>query len=355
MAVGVEFIVRLYHRLSRGYPFAAAYSVPSAKAIAYESHPYALYVKRPDAEGFYASNNLGYVGTQRLSREKPPGTVRIYCAGGSTTEQHDPAQGPDSSWPGQLQAMLAKLVPGAVECINAGVSGYTSAESLAEFLFRGIDLNPDVLLVYHNVNDAWTCQMVDGFRSDYSHARRHKAWSVGWINRLPQLPHLRTWQLIRHHVTQRFGRAQALMHWIADPPWRTASSVNPAAVQAFRRNIANLVAVAKANKCVPVLIKWECDWSTRQLPPFLTLSDASLRTFYEYLRLNNAGLQAVAQQEGCHYVDVGPFEPRHFRADGMHFSGEGLTAMASRVARAIEPIVAAVSTRSSIPVEMGRG
>ncbi len=77
--------------------------------------------------------------------------------------------------PGKLQDILTERFPGAcVECVNAGVAGYTSAASLIEFLIRGIDLKPDILLIYHNINDAWTCQMVDGFKFDYSHVRLHK-------------------------------------------------------------------------------------------------------------------------------------------------------------------------------------
>src|SRR2546427_11359428 len=92
----LEAAVRVYQWLRRGYPVTAAYRAPKAKAIAFESHPYALYVKRPHAGGSYPSNNLGYGGTRALAREKLAGTVRIYCVGASTTEEHDPHRGSDS-------------------------------------------------------------------------------------------------------------------------------------------------------------------------------------------------------------------------------------------------------------------
>jgi lysophospholipase L1-like esterase len=346
--LAVEFGVRVYQRLTQGSPpLLAAYRAPRAKVLAYESHPYALYVKRPGVAGLYPSNNLGYGGTRAVVRQKAPGVVRIYCAGGSTTEQHDPARGPNSSWPGQLQDILAKGLPGAtIEGINAGMSGYTSAESLAEFVFRGVDLQPDVLLIYHNVNDAWTCQMVDGFRSDYTHVRRHKPWSVGWVNRLPQMPYVRFWELLRGRVIERLGRAQSLLYWISDPPWDTASVASAEAVRVFRRNVTNLVASATQWGCVPVLIKWECDWAEVQLPPFLERTEDTARTFCEYLRRNNSVLEEVAAaSDRCHHLDVGPFETKHFGPDGMHFSGEGLAEMARRVARGVEPIVTRIVER----------
>jgi lysophospholipase L1-like esterase len=264
-------------------------------------------------------------------------------------EGHDSSLGPDSSWPGRVQDILASCFPGVrIECINAATAGYTSAESLSEFLFRGIDLQPDILLVYHNVNDAWTCQMVDRFKSDYSHARTHKPWNVGWINRIPQIPFLVTYQLTRDWVMKRYGKANALIYWISDPPWKTVHSFDEKAVRAFKRNIVNLVSVAQAWSCVPVLIKWECDWEARRLPPYLENSDETINAYFDYLRANNRVLEEIAAAfRDCHYLEVGPFEPHHF-TDAMHFSSLGLQAMTERVADKLEPIVRSVLEEKGI-------
>jgi lysophospholipase L1-like esterase len=40
-----------------------------------------------------------------------------------------------------------------VEVINAGVGGYTSWESLINLEFRVLNLQPDLIAVYHGVND----------------------------------------------------------------------------------------------------------------------------------------------------------------------------------------------------------
>jgi lysophospholipase L1-like esterase len=40
-----------------------------------------------------------------------------------------------------------------VRTVNAGASGYTSYETLANFAFRVLDLDPDMVLVYHGIND----------------------------------------------------------------------------------------------------------------------------------------------------------------------------------------------------------
>ena len=337
---GLEIVLRLVRWVRERQPFFHAWRTASPRVLSLESHPYALYVKRPNNEGLYPSNRLGYAGTRDILSERPPMSCRIYCVGGSTTEAHDPAQGPNSSWPGKLQDVLTAKLPGlTIECINAGTAGYTSAESLAEFLFRGVELKPDLLLVYHNVNDAWTCQMVDGFKSDYSHARCHKPWTVGWVNRLPQLPWCATYQVVRAWLTQRFGKANGLIYWIANPPWKSARAFHPAAVRAFERNLIHLISVAHSWGCRPILIKWECDWAARRLPNYLERHPETTDLYFQYLEANNAVLRRLGtQQPGCDYLEVGPFAPSHF-SDTIHFSPAGLDAMAQRVAKGLVPII----------------
>jgi hypothetical protein len=203
-------------------------------------------------------------------------------------------------------------------------------------------LQPDILLVYHNVNDAWTCQMVDGFRSDYSHSRRVKPWTAGWVNRIPQVLWLGSYQLLRDRVARKWGKASGLLFWISDLPWQTSGEFRGEAVEVFRRNVSNLVRAAQAASCLLVLIKWECDWGRREVPPYLERSPSSTETYYAYLRANNEALQRIAADcDPCHFVDLGRFEPIHF-SDGMHFSPSGLDEMARRVAEAVEPMVRSV-------------
>jgi lysophospholipase L1-like esterase len=336
----VELGVRLLRWLRDGQALTKPWRLPAPKAVAFEDHPYALYVKKPNCDGRYPTNSLGYAGKREIAPSRRPGSVRLYCVGGSTVEDYDPAQGPDSSWPGKLQDLLSARFPEVpIECINAATAGYTSAESLAEFAFRGVDLRPDLLLVYHNVGDCWTAQMVEGFKSDYSHARRHKPWTLGWANRIPQLPQWWTYQLLRDWVARRFGKANALIYWIADPPWKTVRTFNATAVAAFERNLTNLAAIARTWGCTPVLIKWECDWSARRLPVYLEQTPEATQVYFEFLNANNEAVRRVATRiDGCVFLDVGPFDPQHF-SDTIHLSPRGLEEMARRVARGIEPFV----------------
>jgi len=337
----LELLTRLYRsRRDRVSIASLFWRQPSAKIHSFIPHPYAFYVKRPGRGGSYPTNSMGHVGKREYAKSRSPQSFRIYCVGASEIENIVPEQGPDSSWPGKLQDVLTQRFPGVkIECLNAGASGYTSAESLAEFLFRGVDFRPDLLLVYHNGNDAATCQMVNGFASDYSHARRPKPWTEGWLNRLPQVTWLWSYQLLREWATKRYGKIHTLLHWISDPPWQAAHGFKSEAVKAFERNIINLVAVAQAWNCRSVLIKWECDWQARRAPLYFKPSAETTELYYAFVQANNEALRRVAQRfDACRYIDVGPMAPQHF-CDTNHFSPSGLDEMARRVADQIEPVV----------------
>jgi len=347
----LELFARFFLLLRRKEPFRWTYRTPDPKILSFLPHPYCLYVKAKNNEGLYPSNSLGYTGKREFSKQRVPNSLRIYCVGGSTIEGHDPNMGPDATWPGFLQDHLSSRFPShVVECINAGSSGYTSAESLAEYAFRGVDLKPDILLIYHNVNDAFTAQMLEGFESDYSHARRSKTWRRPASHRIPQIPFLASYQTVRERIVNKFGKANALLYWIADPPWAVTESFSQERVETFRRNIRNMVLLSLGAGCVPVLVKWECDWNAAEYcPPYLIGDRKKNRELYfRYLRANNAVLEELAEEiEGCHYIDVGPFEPRHF-SDKIHFSGEGLRIMGLRVAEKLDPIIRSLRPNSRV-------
>lgn len=346
-----EIALRLRRTVKYGLSFLAPYETPQPKSFSFQGHPYILYTKVPDSRGLYPANNLGYSGTRFIKPEKEQGSIRIYCIGGSTVEQHSPEDGPNSSWPGLLEDLLSKRFPGTkIECINAGVAGYTSAESLSEFQFRGLDLKPDILLVYHGVNDAWTCQMVDNFQSDYSHVRVQKPWHPGAVHRIPPLPYFVTYQYLTDWLKLKIGKRNALIFNISNPPWVLSREFSEQAARAFLRNTYNLVKIAQAWSCQPIVLRWECDWSDRNYTPPYFIADSReeiSRRYFEYVERNNQSLKEIcAREENCRYYEVGPFEGSFF-SDRMHFTSAGLALMASRVADAIEKDVSAVIQRNA--------
>lgn len=97
-------------------------------------------------------NGAGLRGGE-LSAEKGPRTVRIWCAGGSTT--FDTGVSDDAhTWPAQLQATLADAHPDLqIEVINAGLPGEVMRVNTRDFRQLAPIYRPDVLVVYHGPND----------------------------------------------------------------------------------------------------------------------------------------------------------------------------------------------------------
>jgi lysophospholipase L1-like esterase len=96
-------------------------------------------------------NALGYRGAE-IALPKPAGTVRIVAMGGSTT--YGTSVRPDETYPYYLEQVLREDYGNPnVEVINAGVFGYTSYQTLANLTFRIVELEPDVVIIYHAGND----------------------------------------------------------------------------------------------------------------------------------------------------------------------------------------------------------
>src|SRR5262245_56768948 len=133
----------------------ALYAVARERARLYRPHPYLAAAPR---EGTVSSvggrtvsfDSLGYRSPER-PLAKPPGTVRVLCAGGSTTFDLL-APDDDSTWPALLEHRLRGLGP-TTEGWNAGFPGWTSLENLIALALRDIDIHPDVVLLFQGIND----------------------------------------------------------------------------------------------------------------------------------------------------------------------------------------------------------
>lgn len=120
--------------------------------LRYEPHRYIGYTPRP---GFRREQNrhnaLGYRGDE-IDRLKPPGEFRIACIGGSTTYTTQ-INDYRLSYPHLLQEELHEAGFSHVRVINSGAGGWSSWESLVNLQFRLLDLDPDLIIVYHGFND----------------------------------------------------------------------------------------------------------------------------------------------------------------------------------------------------------
>ncbi len=232
----------------------------------FQAHPYLGYqlvpgfvsqtprFKNNDDTFRVSINSLGFRGPE-IEREKPDDVYRIVCVGGSTTFCTG-ATDDLKAYPAQLERILNRKAESDLrfEVINAGCSGYTTAESLVNFALRLVDLEPDARVIYHAPNDARVAQC-EGFVSDYTHFRR------SWVSRGES--GLERSLLGRSRVVQRLtgdesGPVQRLQDYVFVEDFGqlhvpASERLVEGGLAAYERNLRSLVALARSHDVEVVL------------------------------------------------------------------------------------------------------
>jgi lysophospholipase L1-like esterase/multisubunit Na+/H+ antiporter MnhC subunit len=274
--------------------------------------PYVNYVPSPD---YPDHNSLGYRGPD-IAIPKPKGVYRIVALGGSTT--YSSATSYADSYPAQLQNVLRDEYGYTnVEVINGGFIGYTTWETLVNFEFRVLELEPDMIILYEGVNDITPREQisVDCYRGhnilrglnpdrgfwieqdtplSSSTLYRFIAINLGWmpdpsaINSAFELPQANC-QLDNLPVDQRVAE---------NPP------------DYFERNMRNILLIAQGNHVQPVLSTWA--YYVKQDRP-------------EYWRIavneNNAIIKNLATEMQVPLYDLAanlPVNAQYWGNDGIH-------------------------------------
>ncbi|MHC4354643.1 MAG: tetratricopeptide repeat protein [Planctomycetota bacterium] len=140
----------------------AALMVLGVRPVLYDEDPYVgfssyipLFVEQTDANGqkymVTAKNKLKFFNPQQFAEDKPSGTYRIFCAGGSTTfgRPYDDM----TSFCGWLREMLPKADPSRRwELINVGGVSYASYR-VALLMEELVRYEPDLFIVYSGHNE----------------------------------------------------------------------------------------------------------------------------------------------------------------------------------------------------------
>ena len=146
----LEGMGQLYFFIKHGYTFKESLMYTRDKDLVYKLNPK------------YKGKDVMHNGFRGLtfSREKGSNTFRIIAVGGSTTWGGDNSY--RDSWPFQLEILLNENEKENIryEVINAGVSGYGSAQHYARSKKELLKLSPDMVIIY----SAWN--MVGGLDND---------------------------------------------------------------------------------------------------------------------------------------------------------------------------------------------
>jgi lysophospholipase L1-like esterase len=222
-----------------------------------QPHPFLAYANKPGfsideraAGGQQVSHNsMGFRGPE-IEWKKPVGVFRIVCLGGSSTYGFGPTSDA-TTWPARLEARLAEARPSRrFEVVNGGCQGYSTYESLINLAIRMIDLEPDLVIVYHTINDMRVALWHEARRDD-THWRAN--WPVERPSRLDRmLARTTTYRLLRNLDPEWRMRRSGDMGWYVVVDFGSESwALTPAAEVGFasiRRNLANIVAIAREHQ-----------------------------------------------------------------------------------------------------------
>jgi lysophospholipase L1-like esterase len=109
----------------------------------------------PELPGVHGliSNGAGLREDHEIPLEKPDGQIRILFVGDSCTFGFGLTH--DQAFVDMTEKQIQKMLPGVnVECINAGVPGYTIVQGWRYVETRGLDFKPDLILVAFGWNES---------------------------------------------------------------------------------------------------------------------------------------------------------------------------------------------------------
>jgi len=306
----------------------------------YVAHRYIGFIPRPDyTNGIDRHNSLGYRG-EEIEMPKPAGEFRIVCMGGSTTYTAA-VEDYRESYPAQLETILRERGHGNVTVVNGGSLNWTTYASLVNFQFRVLDLEPDLIIVYHAINDLmgrliWPPSAYTGDNS----GMKEPAVSQWFMPSLPEystairillvktgrtVPHSAGYGTINKLRSTYVGDLLKVQHaqgtypngLFKDHPVSEILETNPPVY--FRRNLENIAVTAIHNGVVPVFATFAY---SPEFPEYAWSSCAEL--WPGYAEMNHV-IKEVAADTGSVCFDFAAEFPTaaKYYTDGTHVNAEG--------------------------------
>ncbi len=289
-------------------------------------------------------NSLGYRGPE-IAQPKPEASYRIAALGGSTT-YGGYLDTYDLAWPHQLrQTLAADYGLNHVEVVNAGVPAYTSFESAVNFMLRVQDLDPDMIIIYHAVNDV-TPRLVDP--AYYSGGYEGRGT---WRYLDDPLPISALQRLLMHKLGNTVPLAYALNEQLPAPESIRRCQLDTSGEQAvcanlgltaeqvlaanppvyFQRNLGNIIGMAQQRDIETLLLTWAYSPYPYDAPRGNVMTHA-----YQQAAVveHNAIIRELASQRGVMLYDMAATLPidREYWYNGVHQSAQGAAEMARQLA-----------------------
>ncbi len=319
-------------------------------------HPYLQNVPKPNSERF-GTNRFGFRGAE-IRAKKPKDAYRIFLLGGSTV--FCAALPLEQTHGEKLRTMLQERYPDVrVEVQNAGAEWHSSEHSLIKVLTWIQELDPDLLIVWHAINDLYRsfsppAFAVGPYRRDYGHFHGAVAALVR--------PREAGWRIARMRLDRWFSDFRCDAVRVAGPEGDGVKGIQEMffprsqpieirdwkSLPAFERNLRDLVDVAHAKgtrvllASQPSLYREDLSEADRELLWFACAHQEngtrpSLSSMIEGMRRYNAVSRKVAEDEGAPFVDLAARVPRttEYLYDDVHYTSRGCDVIAEALVEAV--------------------
>jgi lysophospholipase L1-like esterase len=260
-------------------------------------------------------NKWGFRGPD-VSLEKPPGTLRVLCLGGSTTYD---TNSDGETWEDDLQSRLADAYPGQkIEVLNFGMNAASMPFHVTQFALTGVHFRPDLVIVYAGHNDLWSGLGLKGFRPDYSHRIGH------WDDSRRSIQHyLPAWAMRSVAVTgiaYMIDHLRGIEYDLVKQIWKNAPDAEDPleGFWAFRNDMITIDGIARAHGA-----------RTMFITPFWAFTRTERKQ-----RLVES-IKHAADEAGLMLLDAGNLLPEgdiSLVVDNVHFSPKGSEVFANLIA-----------------------
>lgn len=335
-------------------------------------HPYLQNTPRP-GNVLQHINRWGFRGDE-IELEKPAGAYRIFCFGGSTmycgTVEYE------ESHCCVLQRELQKAYPGQkIEVQNLGAEWHCTEHSLIKLLTDAQDFQPDLVVMFHGINDlirTWSPDdFADGpFRRDYGHYLGATANLVRPGNNLGSFSRamyghwFSDFRFQQVRLDGPYGKGLNGTGTLFFPKCQAVDWTDWKSLPSFRRNMQEFVRSAKGKGMQVVLATQpslyrddlsEHEWRTLIFPISQQFDGrmASFASMARGMRRFNDTARSVAEEENVPLVDLDAAVPKQLKYmyDDVHYTPAGNDLVGRTMARAIvdlgliEPGTSATSTQ----------